>query len=49
MKEIIQLKISLEQSKPVIWREILVHKDTSFFELHHIIQITMGWDCNKGN
>lgn len=43
MKEIIQLKISLEQSKPVIWREILLHKDTSFFELHHIIQIVMGW------
>ena len=43
MKEIIQLKVSLLQSKPNIWRQILVHKDTSFFELHHIIQISMGW------
>lgn len=43
MKEIIQIKISIEHSNPVIWREILLQKDTSFFELHHIIQIAMGW------
>ena len=29
---------------PLIWRQILVNKDTTFFELHHIIQIVMGWD-----
>ena len=43
MQEIIQLKISLAHTKPLIWRRVLVHKDTSFFELHHIIQIVMGW------
>jgi Plasmid pRiA4b ORF-3-like protein len=44
MQEIIQLKVSLAHSKPLIWRQILVTKDTTFFELHHIIQIVMGWD-----
>src|ERR1022692_2405919 len=43
MDEIIQLKISLLNSSPSIWRQIQVHRDTTFFELHHIIQITMGW------
>jgi len=44
MQEIIQLKVSLLQSKPPVWRQILVHKDTTFFELHHIVQIAIGWD-----
>ncbi len=44
MQEIIQFKVSLFESKPLIWRQILVHSDTTFFELHHIIQIAMGWD-----
>lgn len=44
MQEIIQLKVSLTHSKPLIWRQIQIHTDTSFFELHHIIQIVMGWD-----
>ncbi len=43
MQEIIQLKISLAHSKPLIWRQILIHKDITFFELHHILQIVMGW------
>ncbi|MEP7109567.1 MAG: plasmid pRiA4b ORF-3 family protein [Ferruginibacter sp.] len=43
MREIIQLTVSLQHSNPLIWRSILVNKETSFFELHHIIQIAMGW------
>lgn len=43
MEEIIQLKITLERTKPTIWRRILVKKDITFFELHHIIQISIGW------
>ena len=43
MNEIIQLKITLERTEPPIWRRILVHKDTTFLDLHHIIQIAMGW------
>lgn len=43
MSEIIQLTVSLHQSAPLIWRSIVLDKATSFFELHHIIQIAMGW------
>lgn len=43
MMEIIQLRVSLLQSKPLIWRQIHVSKETTFFELHHIIQIVLGW------
>lgn len=44
MDDIIQLKIALMWTKPSIWRRILVDKETTFFELHHIIQIAMGWE-----
>ncbi|CAN5822608.1 plasmid pRiA4b ORF-3 family protein [soil metagenome] len=43
MSDIIQLDISLHKSNPLIHRTVLVKKETSFFELHHIIQIVMGW------
>ncbi|MDD2964107.1 MAG: plasmid pRiA4b ORF-3 family protein [Bacteroidales bacterium] len=44
MDEIIQLKISLNNTKPPIWRRVLVEKHTSFFELHLVMQFAMGWD-----
>ena len=43
MNDIIQLKFTLQCTKPPIWRRVLVDKQTTFFELHHIIQIAMGW------
>lgn len=43
MFDIIQLKITLQGTTPPIWRRVLVEKTTTFFELHHIIQISMGW------
>ena len=43
MKDFIQLKVSLNSTNPLIWRQIQLHKDYTFFELHHIIQICMGW------
>ena len=43
MKSIIQLKITLQESNPLIWRRVLLTAESSFFELHHIIQIAMGW------
>ena len=46
MDDIIQLKIVLEKTKPAIWRRIQVEKDTTFFELHSIIQIAMGRGSN---
>src|SRR6266481_2124247 len=42
-----QLKITLKDSSPPIWRRILVSGDTSLAKLHHILQLAMGWyDCH---
>jgi len=46
MGDIIQLKITLKDTEPAIWREILVDKSTTFSTLHVIIQIVMGWDSS---
>lgn len=40
----VQLKIVLMGSNPKIWRRILVKSSVSLFELHHTIQIAMGWE-----
>lgn len=39
----VQLKISLKNSTPPIWRRVLVKSSISFYELHYTIQIAMGW------
>lgn len=44
LKKAVQLKIVLKNTKPAIWRRILVQNSISFFELHHIIQCAMGWN-----
>jgi hypothetical protein len=41
--EIYQLKVSLKDSKPPIWRRILVPGDITLERLHYVIQETMGW------
>ncbi len=38
-----QLKVTLKDSKPPIWRCIQVRGSTTFARLHDILQITMGW------
>ena len=42
--EIFQLKITLQHSQPSIWRRILVKSDTNMDDLHHVLQVVMGWD-----
>lgn len=42
-ERIYQLKVSLTDSDPSIWRRILVSADTNLEELHRIVQIAMGW------
>lgn len=44
INKIYQLKVGLVESKPLIWRKILVHDQTLLPEFHHILQTTMGWD-----
>ena len=43
MLKIYQLKITLCDSKPPIWRQVLVDGSINLYELHEIIQIAMGW------
>lgn len=44
MSQIYQLKISLQESEPLIWRTIQVKSDITFLELHVTIQQAMGWN-----
>src|SRR3989338_1069953 len=45
---LLQFKISLHCSKPLIWREIIVPANYTFFGLHVTIQDAFGWgDCNS--
>lgn len=39
----VQIKVVLKNSKPPIWRRILVNSSITFEELHYTIQIAMGW------
>lgn len=43
MAVIYQLKIEIKGSQPPIWRRIQVANNTTFSELHDIIQIAFGW------
>lgn len=38
-----QLKVTLRDSKPPIWRRIQVPATISLYKLHHILQVAMGW------
>lgn len=38
-----QLKITLEEIEPSIWRRVLVPAGITFYKLHKIIQATFGW------
>ncbi len=44
LREVYQLKIVLNGSKPPIWRRFLVDSTISLAQLHKIIQVVMGWD-----
>ena len=43
MKHVFQLKVEINDIKPKIWRRLLVSSDTTFYQLHHILQIALGW------
>jgi len=38
-----QLKITLIDSKPPIWRRVLVRSDIGLPRFHHVLLATMGW------
>ena len=41
---IYQIKVSLDDIHPPIWRRILVPGNTTLLKLHNILQIVMGWE-----
>jgi hypothetical protein len=41
--DVFQLRVSLIDSEPVIWRRILVDQDVLLPRLHKILQAVMGW------
>ena len=38
-----QLKITLKESKPPIWRRVIVRADMPLVRFHKVIQLAMGW------
>ena len=44
VESIYQLKITLEQIKPPIWRRVLVPAAVTLAELHMVIQAVMPWE-----
>ena len=42
-REVFQLKIVLEGSKPPIWRRVLIPANLRLPDLHGVIQLSMGW------
>jgi hypothetical protein len=39
-----QLKITLLETVPPVWRRVQVRSDTTLAELHAVIQVAMGWE-----
>ncbi len=42
--QIYQIKVTLNETHPPIWRRILVPSNTNLLKLHDILQIVMGWE-----
>lgn len=40
----LQLKVQLEDINPAIWRTFQIDQTETFFDLHEILQIVMGWE-----
>jgi hypothetical protein len=39
----IELYVELEPTEPRVWRRILIDDSVSMYQLHEILQVTMGW------
>src|SRR5689334_251794 len=42
--KVYQLKVSLRDISPMIWRRLLVTSHTTIAQLHGILQTAMGWE-----
>lgn len=43
MSSVYQLKVALQDTKPPIWRRVLVAGDSTLGELHDVLQAAFGW------
>lgn len=43
-ESIYQIKVTLRESKPRIWRRFQVKDNTNLYKLHQILQVVMGWE-----
>ncbi|OFZ13213.1 MAG: hypothetical protein A2X86_09225 [Bdellovibrionales bacterium GWA2_49_15] len=44
MTSMIELRITLEDTEPAVWRKILVPQTISLENLHYVVQMAMGWE-----
>ena len=42
-RSVYQIKVTLRDSKPPVWRRIQVTSDATLYKLHWILQVVMGW------
>ena len=42
--QVLQLKVHLVGISPMVWRRLLVTSETTIAQLHHILQIAVGWE-----
>ena len=43
-QEIYQIKVTLLGTSPLIWRRLLVPANLTLEQLHHLLQLAMGWE-----
>ncbi len=43
MKQFYELKVTLVDTDPSVWRTFLIETDVTFNELHYVLQAVMGW------
>lgn len=40
---IYQVRVTLQELEPLLWRRFLVRSDVTLAKLHHVLQVVMGW------
>lgn len=44
MDRVFEIRIELKDTVPIVWRELVVPETLTFYEFHHAIQISFGWE-----